>query len=908
MRRGFKGWLSFPSLPSRAYLWPNGEGRAYLTTILACILAFSLSGCGDLVVNRAAEGALRPQPTTVNFGVVSIGKTASTTVSLLNVSLAPVEVTQLNLTGQPFSVDAGILPITIASGGTYTLNVQFNPAAAGMATGQLVIASNSSTDGTAVIALTGTGTPSIGTTGTGPAALSALSCSSGAMAGPGTDACTVTLTNSAPSGGLSVNLSSSNSVVTVPSNVTVPESAISAGFTATVDSVVTPQAAMMTASAGSVSKNFTLQLNVAILALSINATRVAFGDVLVNTPATQPMTLTSTGTVPVTINGATLTGMGFTMSGAEFPATLNPSQEMTLNLGFDPTAVGAATGQLTITSNSSTNGTSVIGLTGTGTAATGATTYYVDNCVTVGNDANNGTSTSTPWLTINKVNKSNFNPGDSILFESTCTWREQLTVPSSGSAGSSITFGAYGTGTAPMISGADLITTWARSAGFLYYAPYSTAPNQIFEDGVRLTQNTVGTGSLTAGQWYLDTANSRIWLYTTTGDNPNGHTMEMSQRDYAINIDAKNYVTVENIEITETNWDCMEVGSGSTNFILSNNTMIYCTSPLGSAGWESAVVVDAGSQGRITGNQISYSYTGIKLTQHVVGSSVVNAIQVDHNTITQTGAACILIGNGASNVTAEYNALSYCAQSYDDTAGIDSIAGTGSPVGAVNVIRYNSSTHCGPATTRCAAYMLDYGSQPTQLYDNLGAFNTNGCINLISTGHFIYGNTCYHDMEGTSVSGEMGLYDSGSITAEDNIFVAESSKPIIYVDPSSGVGDALNYNLYYGGSLTPLAWLGTSYNFSNWQTNSGQDANSRDTDPKFVNASSSQFWLASSSPAIDAGLNLGATYDLGPDPASTWPSDIILDNQNEFGSGWEIGAYVYTQTSTPPSSGLLPRE
>ena len=35
-----------------------------------------------------------------------------------------------------------------------------------------------------------------------------------------------------------------------------------------------------------------------------------------------------------------------------------------------------------------------------------ATTYYVDNCVNVGNDLNNGATTSTPWLTINKVNTS----------------------------------------------------------------------------------------------------------------------------------------------------------------------------------------------------------------------------------------------------------------------------------------------------------------------------------------------------------------------------------------------------------------------------------------------------------------------------------------------------------------------
>ena len=125
----------------------------------------------------------------------------------------------------------------------------------------------------------------------------------------------------------------------------------------------------MTASAGGMFKSFTLQLNAAILALSINATSVAFGDVQVNTPATQSVTLTSTGTVPVTITGATLTGAGFTLSGAAFPATLNPGQEATLNVEFDPTAAGAATGQLTITSNSSTNGTAVIGLSGTGTAA-----------------------------------------------------------------------------------------------------------------------------------------------------------------------------------------------------------------------------------------------------------------------------------------------------------------------------------------------------------------------------------------------------------------------------------------------------------------------------------------------------------------------------------------------------------
>ena len=102
--------------------------------------------------------------------------------------------------------------------------------------------------------------------------------------------------------------------------------------------------------------------------LTISAASLTFGDVTVNTPSTQPVTLTSTGTAPVTISSATLSGAGYTVSGVTFPVTLNPNQAMTLNVQFDPTTAGAATGQLAIQSNSSTNSTAVINLSGTGTA------------------------------------------------------------------------------------------------------------------------------------------------------------------------------------------------------------------------------------------------------------------------------------------------------------------------------------------------------------------------------------------------------------------------------------------------------------------------------------------------------------------------------------------------------------
>ena len=61
-----------------------------------------------------------------------------------------------------------------------------------------------------------------------------------------------------------------------------------------------------------------------------------------------------------------MSGTGFTESGATFPLTLNAGQTATLSLQFEPTATGATTGKLTITSNASSNSTAVVALSGTG--------------------------------------------------------------------------------------------------------------------------------------------------------------------------------------------------------------------------------------------------------------------------------------------------------------------------------------------------------------------------------------------------------------------------------------------------------------------------------------------------------------------------------------------------------------
>ncbi len=204
--------------------------------------------------------------------------------------------------------------------------------------------------------------------------VSGISCSSASMTGSGTDLCTVTISGPASAGGFRVGLSSNYAAVTVPPASLVAANATSAQFTVNVSPASITQTVTLTAGAGTVTKSFAFELSVPVPTLSISVPSVDFGIVAVNTPATRTVTLSSTGAAPLTISGAVVTGMGFTITLSTLPITLSRGQTVTLGVLFDPAAAGAATGHLTFTSNSSINSTAVIPLSGTG-AAPGTFSY-----------------------------------------------------------------------------------------------------------------------------------------------------------------------------------------------------------------------------------------------------------------------------------------------------------------------------------------------------------------------------------------------------------------------------------------------------------------------------------------------------------------------------------------------------
>jgi hypothetical protein len=117
-------------------------------------------------------------------------------------------------------------------------------------------------------------------------------------------------------------------------------------------------------------------------------------------------------------------------------------------------------------------------------AVASATTYYI---APNGNDANNGTSQSSPWRTIDRVNQMAFQaqPGDQFLFQRGGEFRGRLILGSSGSPASQIVYGAYGSGPSPVINGTRLVTGWTVHSGNIWKAQVGEQVDQVYVNDVR---------------------------------------------------------------------------------------------------------------------------------------------------------------------------------------------------------------------------------------------------------------------------------------------------------------------------------------------------------------------------------------------------------------------------------------
>jgi len=103
-----------------------------------------------------------------------------------------------------------------------------------------------------------------------------------------------------------------------------------------------------------------------------------------------------------------------------------------------------------------------------------ATNYYL---AASGNDENNGTSPSSPWQSISRLNLvlGSLRPGDNIYFNRGDAFYGGLNITSSGSSGFPITISAYGSGAKPIITGFTTINSWNNLGGNIWESSNSVS-------------------------------------------------------------------------------------------------------------------------------------------------------------------------------------------------------------------------------------------------------------------------------------------------------------------------------------------------------------------------------------------------------------------------------------------------
>jgi len=99
--------------------------------------------------------------------------------------------------------------------------------------------------------------------------------------------------------------------------------------------------------------------------LTANPVSLSFANVNVGSSSSQTVTLTNTAAGTLSISKLAVTGTGFSAAGITLPLSLAKGSQASLKVTFTPTAMGAATGSLVVTSNAS-NPSLTLGLSGVG--------------------------------------------------------------------------------------------------------------------------------------------------------------------------------------------------------------------------------------------------------------------------------------------------------------------------------------------------------------------------------------------------------------------------------------------------------------------------------------------------------------------------------------------------------------
>lgn len=460
---------------------------------------------------------------------------------------------------------------------------------------------------------------------------------------------------------------------------------------------------------------------------------------------------------------------------------------------------------------------------------------------TDGNDNLDGRSDAKAWKTIGKVNSYNFATGDDVYFKCGGTW-----------------------------TGGYLIVDWTG----------------------------ISSNRITIGAYYIDGGTETIGV---SGNKPviNGNNSIPSDLNNGlVHVNYRDFVTVENLRLINSfgcgvkfhdsdngiamNVDVDYIRASGIMFYKSNNGLAEnCTAHNVGTGWKYYGDSDWG-----------YGIGGTQRCDNIVVRSC---------KVYECWTEGIGFYKASDNCIAENNTV-YATQK----AGIYIDAGQGC------IIRHNlvygttessfrrSSGFMGAALWVADEGRVEYRSENNQFYGNLVAYCYNGmrvgCDKKAFTDSAVLNNTFVDCFSAITFYGDQF---SNSLV-KNNIFWQPSGGTMFRVEYGSTSQPGLTWsnNCWYpsSGKSGPGDKVANPLlsKTSGWQTMKGGDLKGSD------------FALQPNSPAQDAGTPLGREFVHIPEcDKSVWPAQIVLMDQDNQGSGWEIGADIYVENPTaldPPTN------
>jgi hypothetical protein len=283
------------------------------------------------------------------------------------------------------------------------------------------------------------------------------------------------------------------------------------------------------------------------------------------------------------------------------------------------------------------------------------TIYYVDD--TGGSDSNSGTSTTTAWKTISKVNSTTFVAGNQIRFKRGGSWSNQLHPLGSGTSGSPIVIDAYGSGNLPIINGLGVAngTIYLNNQEYWEVTNLEITNYKSSEEGGQSlsaweTSNTTNYANVTLPSKYNNTNTAKYGVYVA-----------------ASNRGATHHIYLKNLVIHGVNGTIDQTESSK-----NNGGVYFHVSGSTTATWFDDLLVDNCNIHDVdrTGLLFDSSWDGNRTLTSNGGWSPALNIVVSNCIFNKTGANALIVRD-ASGPLMEHNLFDHCAIKGSGNAGFN---------------------------------------------------------------------------------------------------------------------------------------------------------------------------------------------------------------------------------------------